>query len=146
MREKQSYPNFRLVLEKLGKDDDIPEASFKQNDEAHKDVRLYHRDNLAVIKIESAEKWHTGKWRLTATNPIGGAEVGLHFHIRSEPDPPPEAPEVEEISEESGTVTLTWLSNPEDEEIYDKDIQYQVEYNRETWDIWLKVKITLWIR
>ena len=58
--------------------------------------------------------------------------------LRSEPDPPPEAPEVEEISEESGTVTLTWQSNHEDAEVYG-DIQYQVEYNRETWDIWLKV-------
>lgn len=79
-----------------------------------------------------------GRWRLTATNPIGSAEVGLHFHVRSDPDPPREAPEVEEISPE-GIVTLSWLANQEDEEIYG-DIQYQVEYNRETWDIWLKVR------
>ena len=81
----------------------------------------------------------SGRWRLTATNPIGSAEVGLHFHVRSDPDPPREAPEVEEISPE-GIVTLSWLANVEDEEIYG-DIQYQVEYNRETWDIWLKVRI-----
>ena len=37
-------------------------------------------------------------------------------------------------------MTLSWLANVEDEEIYG-DIQYQVEYNRETWDIWLKVRI-----
>ena len=83
----------------------------------------------------------SGRWRLTATNPIGSAEVGLHFHVRSDPDPPREAPEVEEISPE-GIVTLSWLANVEDEEIYG-DIQYQVEYNRETWDIWLKVRIIL---
>ena len=102
-------------------------------------VRISYRDNFAVIKMESAQKWHTGRWRLTASNPIGTSEVGLHFLVRSEPDPPPEAPEVEEISEESGTVTLTWQSNHEDAEVYG-DIQYQVEYNRETWDIWLKVR------
>ena len=82
--------------------------------------------------------WYfAGRWRLTATNPIGSAEVGLHFHVRSDPDPPREAPEVEEISPE-GIVTLSWLANAENSEIYG-DIQYQVEYNRETWDIWLKV-------
>ena len=108
-------------------------------DETDSQVRISYRDNFAVIKMESAQKWHTGRWRLTASNPIGTSEVGLHFLVRSEPDPPPEAPEVEEISEESGTVTLTWQSNHEDAEVYD-DIQYQVEYNRETWDIWLKVR------
>ena len=120
----------------------IPKYSFFRQsiEEPGKDVRLNFRDNFAVLKIENASKWHTGKWRLRATNPIGSCELGLHFLVRSEPDPPPEAPEVEEISEESGTVTLTWQSNPQDQEIYG-DIQYQVEYNRETWDIWLKVRM-----
>jgi len=143
-----AVPEPNLVLEKLDKDDEaIVEATFTSNpsldEPVHKDsqVRISYRDNFAVIKIESAQKWHTGRWRLTASNPIGTSEVGLHFLVRSEPDPPPEAPEVEEISEESGTVTLTWQSNHEDAEVYG-DIQYQVEYNRETWDIWLKGSLT----
>jgi len=143
-----AVPEPNLVLEKLEKDDEASvEATFKSNPDldepVHKDsqVRISYRDNFAVIKMESAQKWHTGRWRLTASNPIGTSEVGLHFLVRSEPDPPPEAPEVEEISEESGTVTLTWQSNHEDAEVYG-DIQYQVEYNRETWDIWLKGSLT----
>ena len=71
-------------------------------------------------------------------SPLENGDIIYGWPLRSEPDPPPEAPEVEEISEESGTVTLTWQSNHEDAEVYG-DIQYQVEYNRETWDIWLKV-------
>ena len=48
-------------------------------------VRISYRDNFAVIKIESAQKWHTGRWRLTASNPIGTSEVGLHFLVRYRP-------------------------------------------------------------
>ena len=96
-------------------------------------------DNFAIVKFEAAQKWHTGKWRLTASNPIGKDEVGLHFLIRSEPDPPPEPPEVVDVKEE-GVVALSWRSNPQDSELYE-DLQYQVEYNRESWDVWLKVCI-----
>ena len=94
-------------------------------------------DNFAIVKFESATKWHTGKWRLTASNPIGKDEALLHFLVKSEPDAPPEAPEVVGVKEE-GIVDLSWRSNPHDEELYD-DLEYQVEYNRETWDVWLKV-------
>ena len=104
-----------------------------------KRVWLYYMDNFAIVKFEAAQKWHTGKWRLTASNPIGKDEVGLHFLIRSEPDPPPEPPEVVEVKEE-GVVGLSWRSNPQDSELYE-DLQYQVEYNRESWDVWLKVYI-----
>jgi hypothetical protein len=130
-----AIPEPVLTLEKLDAAGVAVEATFTQGES--KEVRLKYRDNFAVIKIEDAQKWHTGQWRLTASNPIGTAEVGLHFLVRSAPDPPPEAPDVVETSPE-GIVSLSWLSNPEDEQLYE-DIQYQVEYNRETWDIWLKV-------
>lgn len=136
-----AVPEPTLLLEKLDPENDNAVLnSFAQNDTENTEVKLSFRHNYAVIKMECAQKWHTGRWRLTATNPIGSAEVGLHFHVRSDPDPPREAPEVEEISPE-GIVTLSWLANVEDEEIYG-DIQYQVEYNRETWDIWLKGCLT----
>lgn len=125
-----AVPEPTLTFEKI-------DCSAENEATTYKDVRLLYRDNYAVIKIESAQKCHTGQWRLTATNPIGCAEVGLQIVVRSEPNPPSEAPEVIEVKEE-GIVRLSWLPNAEDEEIYD-DIQYQVEYNRETWDIWLKV-------
>ena len=124
---------YRKVLFVISK---IPNTlTFQESND--KRVWLYYMDNFAIVKFESATKWHTGKWRLTASNPIGKDEALLHFLVKSEPDAPPEAPEVVGVKEE-GIVDLSWRSNPHDEELYD-DLEYQVEYNRETWDVWLKV-------
>ncbi len=153
-----------LKLEKLDEKGEV-ERSFEHQSTAggggsgdeSREVKLKYKDNLACIKIEAVKKWHTvfslkvpweycfltlltcflqGDWRLTATNPIGTADVALHFRVRSEPAAPT-VPEVTEATPE-GVVYLRWEKNLEDEELYES-IQYQVEYNRETWDIWLKV-------
>ena len=56
-----AVPEPTLLLEKLDPENDNAVVnSFAQNDEKNTEVKLSFRHNFAVIKIECAQKWHTG--------------------------------------------------------------------------------------
>ena len=57
-----AVPEPTLLLEKLDPEkEDAVSHSYAQNDEKNTEVKLSFRHNFAVIKMDSAQTWHTGK-------------------------------------------------------------------------------------
>ena len=96
-------------------------------------------DDFAVLRIDSAQIRHSGKWRITATNPIGSDKAVLEFVVNSRPNPPAGVPQI--VDSGANSVKLCWEAAPKSSSSKE-DLKYQVEYNREKWDIWLKGRVT----
>ena len=57
-----------------------------ENDKEEPKLQLL--ENFAVLRIDSAQIRHSGRWCVTATNPIGSDIAVLDFSIKSRPNPP----------------------------------------------------------
>ena len=58
-----AVPEPTLLLEKLDPENENAVLnSYAQNDEKNTEVKLSFRHNYAVIKIDCAQKWHSGKF------------------------------------------------------------------------------------
>ena len=75
-----------------------------ENDKEEPKLQLL--ENFAVLRIDSAQIRHSGRWCVTATNPIGSDIAVLEFSIHSRPNPPSKPPSIEEST--PTTVTLSW--------------------------------------
>ena len=75
-----------------------------ENDKEEPKLQLL--ENFAVLRIDSAQIRHSGRWCVTATNPIGSDIAVLEFAIHTRPNPPSNPPSVEDST--ANTVTLSW--------------------------------------
>ena len=78
-----------------------------ESDENDKEEpKLQLMENFVVLRIDSAQIRHSGRWCVTATNPIGSDIAVLEFSIKSRPNPPSQPPSIDEST--ANTVTLSW--------------------------------------
>ena len=68
--------------------------------------KLQLMENFVVLRIDSAQIRHSGRWCVTATNPIGSDIAVLEFSVKSRPNPPSQPPSIDEST--ANTVTLSW--------------------------------------
>ena len=91
------------------------------------------REDNVIFKIECANPDHAGDYTIMADNDYGKAEVSFTIDI----EVPPESPGVPEIMDvtESGQLTLAW-----DAPASGSVDHYIVEYYRDQWQLWLRMK------
>jgi len=91
------------------------------------------REDNVIFKIECANPGHAGDYTIMADNDYGKDEVSFTIDI----EVPPESPGVPEIMDvtESGQLTLAW-----DAPASGSVDHYIVEYYRDQWQLWLRMK------
>jgi len=94
------------------------------------------RDEDVLFRIESARMDHSGRYSILADN--GNGEDRIDFDLDVEV--PPESPGCPEVSDvtPTGQVSLSWeppKSSPVD--------HYIIEYYRDQWQLWLRLKTTI---
>ena len=96
-----------MKLERLDEEGRTIWTMANESDENDKEEpKLQLLENFAVLRIDSAQIRHSGRWCVTATNPIGSDIAVLEFSIHSRPNPPSKPPSVEDST--PNTVTLSW--------------------------------------
>lgn len=104
-------PEPTLKLERLDEEGKTIWTMAVESDENDKEEpKLQLLENFAVLRIESAQIRHSGRWCVTATNPIGSDIAVLEFAVHTRPNPPTKPPAVEELSADS--VQLSWEEVP----------------------------------
>ena len=100
-------PEPTLKLERLDEEGQSIWTMASESDENDKEEpKLQLLENFAVLRIDSAQIRHSGRWCVTATNPIGSDIAVLEFAIHTRPNPPTNPPSIEEST--ANTVTLSW--------------------------------------
>ena len=104
-------PEPTLKLERLDEEGKTIWTMAVESDENDKEEpKLQLLENFAVLRIESAQIRHSGRWCVTATNPIGSDIAVLEFAVHTRPNPPTNPPAVEELTADS--VQLSWEEVP----------------------------------
>ena len=133
-------PEPTLSLDRIDKEGKaVAVMSSESDDNDKEEANLQLMDDFAILRIDSAQIRHTGKWRIKATNPIGSDTAVLEFVVNSRPNPPAGEPQI--LDSGANSVKLCWEAAPKSS-TSKQDLKYQVEYNREKWDIWLKGRVT----
>ena len=102
-----AVPEPTLKLERLDEEGKSIWTMANESDENDKEEpKLQLLENFAVLRIDSAQIRHSGRWCVTATNPIGSDIAVLEFSIHSRPNPPSKPPLIDEST--ATTVTLSW--------------------------------------
>ena len=102
-------PEPTLKLERLDEEGKSIWTMANESDENDKEEpKLQLLENFAVLRIDSAQIRHSGRWCVTATNPIGSDIAVLEFSIHSRPNPPTKPPSVEDST--ANTVTISWVA------------------------------------
>ena len=100
-------PEPSLKLERLDENGKSIWTMASESDENDKEEpKLQLMENFVVLRIDSAQIRHSGRWCVTATNPIGSDIAVLEFSIKSRPNPPSQPPSIDEST--ANTVTLSW--------------------------------------
>ena len=100
-------PEPTLKLERLDEEGKTIWTMANDSDENDKEEpKLQLLENFAVLRIDSAQIRHSGRWCVTASNPIGSDIAVVEFSIHSRPNPPTKPPSIEEST--PTTVTLSW--------------------------------------
>jgi len=94
------------------------------------------RDGAVIVRMGQAKVEHTGEYKLTADNGHGKDEVNFIIDVEVPPDPPGQ-PEVLDVTP-SGQLSLAW-DGPQGQDID----HFIVEYYRDQWQLWLRMKTCL---
>jgi len=94
------------------------------------------RDGAVIVRMGQAKVEHTGEYKLTADNGHGTDEVNFIIDVEVPPDPPGQ-PEILDVTP-SGQLSLAW-DGPQGQDID----HYIVEYYRDQWQLWLRMKTCL---
>ncbi|XP_023325298.1 titin isoform X2 [Eurytemora carolleeae] len=97
--------------------------------------RAILRDNNVIVKINSAKETDSGEYRIEADN--GMAIASFSFSINVEV--PPSSPSMPDILDVAPTGELTLAWQPPDCAVD----HYIVEYYRDQWQLWLRMKTCL---
>ena len=82
-------PEPKLTLERISKEGQaVPVMASESDLDDKEEARLQLMDEFAVLRVDSAQIRHSGKWKITASNPIGSDVVVLEFVVNSRPNPP----------------------------------------------------------
>jgi len=95
-----------------------------------------YRDGAVIVRMGQAKVDHTGEYKLVADNGHGKDEVNFIIDVEVPPDPPGQ-PEVLDVTP-SGQLSLAW-EGPQGQDID----HYIVEYYRDQWQLWLRMKTCL---
>jgi hypothetical protein len=94
------------------------------------------RDSNVLLKIDSAQESDSGLYRIVADNGYGSADLELNIVVEV-PPASPSSPEILDMAP-TGGLTLAWQA-PESGEVD----HYIVEYFRDQWKLWLRMKTCL---
>jgi len=98
--------------------------------------QIFFRDGAVIVKMDAARVEHTGSYTVVADNGHGKDQVTFILDVEVPPDPPGQ-PEILEVSP-TGQLSLAWDAPP------GQDIDhYIVEYYRDQWQLWLRMKTCL---
>lgn len=100
------------------------------------DGEVVVRDEVLLFKIEAADMKHSGHYTIIADNGHGEDRIEFDMDIEVPPESPG-TPEVVEVNA-SGQISLVWdppSSSPVD--------HYIIEYYRDQWQLWLRLKTTI---
>jgi len=116
----------------------IPELNLIKNGQLLRDshCQAFYRDRTVVIKVDSCQESDTGNYRVEAVNTFGTALLDFDLTV----EVPPEAPTVPEILDVAPTGELTLAWQPPETCPID---HYIVEYYRDQWQLWLRMKTCL---